>query len=139
MTQLVLDGIALPEAIKDTYKAYKDDLGVELQMISGRTVKEVRDSVWRISYSGGYFDPDTKNALLAACEKGKREPIRCGFLRAEEDSENLIYGDFWVKSYKRPKFAWSTTEQVGEVGNVQTVVRPLWVGFAVELRGVRPF
>lgn len=134
MTQLVLDGIALPEAIKDTYKAYMENLSVELQMISGRLVKEVKGSVWRISYQYGYFDPETKNRILAACEKGRREPITCGFLPQEEDGETLVYSDFWVTDYTRPKFAWSVSDGSGE----ETAAHPLWIDFAVELREVRP-
>lgn len=130
MTQLILDGISLPEAKEDTYKAYIEPLGTDELMISGRLVKEIRGDVWHVSYSGGYFAPNEKNALLEICERGRHTPINCGFLRQEEDGETLAYSNFWVVDYQRPKFAWSTEK------NGQT--NPLWVGFAVELREVRP-
>lgn len=130
MVQLILDGFALPEAREDTYKAYIEQLGTDETMISGRLVKEIRGDVWHVSYSGGYFSPADRNTLLEICERGRRTPINCGFLPAENNNGDLIYSTFWVTKYERPKFAWSA-ERNG-------VTVPIWVGFSVELREVKP-
>lgn len=140
MTQLILDGIELPESIKDTYKAWREDLGVELLMVSGRLTKEVKGTVWRVSYQHGYFDDATKDALIAACEKGRKEPITCGFL-TQEGAGALEYSKFWVTDYTRPKFAWSTEKSTvvnSENIEVVSVPAPIWYDFSVELREVKP-
>ena len=40
MTQLIINGIYLPETSKDKYQCYPGELSVNVQMISGRTVQE---------------------------------------------------------------------------------------------------
>lgn len=124
MTQLILDGIVLPESVKDGYAVENDFDNVELEMISRRTVRELRKPVWKIRYQYGYFDTETRNALISACEKGKNEPITCGFIIPE--NEDMQYSEFWVETYKRPVFAWSRDG------------KPLWMDFSVELKEVRP-
>ena len=131
MTQLILDtsndGIYLPEVIKGAYKPRKEDLGETVTMISGRMVKELRGRVWRISYSRGWFDDTTKNRVLAACERGRQEPITCQFLSPTES--DLLTSEFFVVDMQYPTFQWSME---GE-----TPV-PMWVNFGVELREVKP-
>ena len=99
MTQLILDttgyNVQLPETHKGGYKADTEDLSVEVTMITGRIVKEIRGSVWRVSYQYGYFDDALKNDFIAACEKGRKQPITCGFL-PQESTEALKYSDFFV-------------------------------------------
>ena len=57
--QLILDvggeAIELPESRKGGDNAYREELSQQIQMISGRLVKEVRGTVWRVSYQYGYF------------------------------------------------------------------------------------
>ena len=133
MTQLILDGIVLPESIKDTYKAWREILSTEVQMISGRVVRENRGFVWCIEYQHGYFDDETRNALIAACEKGRTRPITCGFM-TQEGGNILTYSDFFVKKFERPKFFWSTEVAQGDI----FVPKPMWADFSVNLREVRP-
>lgn len=125
MTQLILNGVVLPESVKGGYKITKEPLSRNVEMISGRMVRELRGNVWHITYQFGYFAEDLKNEVLAACEKGKREPIVCGFL-PQESSGELTYSDFYVISVTRPTFMWSREG------------KPLWGDFVVELREVRP-
>lgn len=129
MTQLILDAteynVTLPESRKGGYTIESQPLSVDVEMVSGRMVRELRGNVWVIKYQYGYFDDVMKNKVLAACEKGKRTPILCGFLPQESQAE-LTYSDFIVMSLTRPKFMWSTS------GN------PLWGDFQVELREVKP-
>lgn len=138
MTQLILDvngtAVQLPESRNGGYTVQKNSLGVDVQMISGRTVREVRGSVWVISYQYGFFDTEMKNKVIAACEKGRREAITCGFLKQESDDGTLAYSDFFVSSFTRPKFMWS--RQKTEDGEEVSV--PLWADFTVELKEVAP-
>ena len=64
MDQLILDvggyGVLLPESIKGGYTAYEEDLTVDLTMIPGNMVKEVRGSVWHVDYQYGYFKEEMK-------------------------------------------------------------------------------
>lgn len=132
MTQLILDteeyNVVLPESKKGGYIPQKQPLSVDVEMISGRIVRELRGNVWHIAYQYGYFNDEEKNRLLAACEKGRREPITCGFL-PPDSAGKLTYSQFLVMDITYPKFMWSRT---GE-----TPV-PLWGDFALELREVKP-
>lgn len=124
MTQLIIDNFALPESIKGGYRAWEEDLTVELVMLAGNMVKELRGTVWRISYQYGYFNEADKARVIAACQKGRREPVVCTFL--PPGSDETITSEFFVTSFQSPKFMWSRDE------------RPLWGDFAVELREVTP-
>ena len=115
----------MPESVKGGYKVAKEPLSRNVEMISGRMVRELRGNVWHSTYQFGYFAEGLKNEVLAACEKGKREPIVCGFL-PQESSGELTYSDFYVISVTRPTFMWSREG------------KPLWGDFVVELREVRP-
>ena len=138
MTQLILDsaGIAvqLPESKKGGYTAQREPLSVDILMISGRLVRELRKMVWKISYQYGFFDTETKNKVIAACEKGQRQAIQCGFLKQEADDGTLEYRDFLVTSFSRPKFMWSSDRS--ESG--ESTMIPLWADFQVELQEVTP-
>lgn len=133
MTQLILDvggiNLKLPESKKGGYSVEKEDLGVEVKMVSGRITKELRGSVWVLSYQYGYFDDETKNKVIEACEKGRRSSIRCGFL-PPSSAESLTYSEFLVSSFKYPKFMWSSSQSGSP--------KAMWGDFAVELREVRP-
>jgi hypothetical protein len=130
MTQLILDGIVLPESVRGGYNAAKEELSVERVMINGRMVKELRGSVWVLRYQYGYFDTETKNRLISACERGKKTPIRCGFLTPDSAGE-LRYSNFFVTAFQYPKFMWSKS-----VSGKEPV--PLWGDFSVQLREVKP-
>lgn len=125
MTQLIIDGISLPESVKGGYNADEQPLSRSIEMVSGRTVKEVRGYVWVISYQFGYFDDELKNNVLEALKKGEKEPVVCGFLPQESEQE-LTYSEFFVTSYTRPKFMWSNDG------------KPLWGDYRIELREVKP-
>lgn len=136
MTQLILDtdgyNVVLPESQKN-YRAYREDLGTEVVMTSGRLTKEVRGTVWHVTYQYGYFDDETKNAVIAACEKGKKQSITCGFL-PPNSTGILTYSSFLVTSFDYPKFMWSTTFP----GEGDVAPTPMWADFSLELREVKP-
>lgn len=127
MTQLILDmggvAIALPESQKGGYRAWEEDLSVQIVMISGRMVTEIRGTVWRIDYQYGFFNDTDRTRVISACRKGRREPIICSFLPPE--GGEMVTSNFWVTSFSEPKFMWSTDK------------KPLWGDFSVELREVR--
>lgn len=132
MTQLVLDvggyAIALPESKKKGYTVDEETLSQDLIMIPGNMVKEIRGDVWVITYQYGYFNDTDKDRVIAACKKGKKEPILCTFLTP--DSNQTVTSTFFVTSFTRPKFMWSRNSK-GE-----TV--PMWGDFNVSLREVDP-
>lgn len=135
MTQLILDidgvAIALPESVKGGYIAYEEDMSVQIPMIAGNMVTELGGKVWKLSYQYGFFNEADKNRVISACRKGRRTPIICSFIPPE--SEDAIVTNFFVTSFKEPKFMWSTTLQ-GD----GAVPKPMWADFSVELREVRP-
>lgn len=128
MTQLILDtkenNFVLPETRRGSYNVIEADLGTNIEMISGRTVKEIRGMAWEISYQYGYFSDMDKDIFIAACKKGVGAPISCSFLVPE--SNLVLTSDFWVTSFTRPKFMWSSEG------------RALWGDYTVTLREVRP-
>lgn len=136
MTQLILDvdglGVVLPESRKGGYRAYRDPLHVDVNMISGRMVRELRGSVWRVSYQYGYFREEQKNLVIAACEKGRRQPILCSFLPPNA-GDVPKQSRFFVIKLTYPKFMWSARM----TGRGETPAA-LWGDFALELREVKP-
>lgn len=128
MNQLILDtggyAILLPESQKGGYKAYEEPLSVDLVMLPGNMVRELRGTVWRVNYQYGYFTDEEKNNLLAACRKGRNEPILCAFL--PPNGTEMILSEFFVTAFSSPKFMWSREG------------KPMWGDFSIELREVTP-
>lgn len=128
MTQLILDvggmAVALPESQKGGYTAYEEDLSVEIEMISGRMVSELRGVVWRVNYQYGWFNDEDKARVIAASRKGRRTPILCSFLPPERAER--ITASFFVTDFSEPKFMWSSDG------------KPLWGDFSLSLREERP-
>lgn len=125
MLQLILDGIELPETQEGAYTAVRTPLSVDVEMVSGRLVREMRGYVWEITYQYGFFDNEMKNKIIAACEKGRKQAITCGFL-TPESTQALIYSDFLITKLNYPQFMWSRNGT------------PLWADFSFELREVKP-
>lgn len=132
MTQLILDvggyAIALPETQRESYVVDEEALSRDLVMIPGNMVKELRGDVWVIEYQYGYFNATDKDRVIAACKKGRREPIICTFL--VPDGNQTLTSTFFVTAYTRPRFYWSRDDKGATV--------PVWGGFTVSLREVDP-
>lgn len=145
MTQLILDTtgtpVTLPESRNGGYTAERKPLSVEVEMITGRMVRELRGNVWVITYQYGYFNDTDKTKVISACEKGKRQSITCAFL--PPDSNTMIMSEFLVTSFTYPKFIWSR-QVMGEVEDDEgetmesLIPVPMWGDFSVELREVEP-
>lgn len=133
MVQLILDvfgdPIELPESKKGGYKAERKDLSVDLEMVTGRMVSELRGTVWTVLYQYGYFDGETKNKVIATAERGKTKPIQCAFLPPDSTGA-LKYSKFFVTDFTHPKFMWSH--------NINGLCVPIWGDFAISLREVEP-
>ncbi len=134
MTQLILDiegsAVSLPESRKGGYAAELAPLSVDVEMVTGRVVRELRGEVWKIEYQYGYFTPEMKDRVIAACRKGRREPIKCEFLPPESAGPRLV-SRFWVMEFKHPKFFWSRPDSLGRPV-------PMWGDFSLSLREVKP-
>ncbi len=133
MTQLILDtdgaGLVLPESRKGGYRAELSPLSEDVEMITGRLVKELRGDVWMISYQYGYFPDEMKNRVISVCRKGRSTPIRCSFL-PPESAGALDSSLFWVMTFTEPKFFWGRNDRGARV--------PLWGDFSLTLREVEP-
>lgn len=132
MTQLIIDGMVLPESKNGGYEIREEELSSSITMASGRMVKEIVGNVWIIKYQYGWFNSDEKSQFFEACRKGMRQPIACSFLLPNSDDGELVTSSFWVTSSPSPKFAWSTN--LLNEGTPQ----PLWGDYTVELREVYP-
>ena len=136
MIQLILDtsdnNVVLPESKKGGYTVKEETLSEDIQMISGRTVREYRGKVWSLSYQYGYFNDADMKRVISACEKGMQKSIACAFRTHESD--DLISSVFIVTSFNRPKFMWSRI--VTQSGEEKPV--PMWADFSVSLREVKP-
>ena len=135
ITQLILDitgpaPLILPESRKGGYSAELAPLSVDVEMVTGRLVKELRGDVWKIEYQYGYFTDEMKKRVIEVCRKGRREPITCEFLPPESTGARLT-SRFWVMSFQHPKFFWSRPGPVG-------LPVPMWGDFSLSLREVKP-
>ena len=122
MTQLIVNGIYLPETSKDKYQCYPGELSVNVEMISGRTVREVRGHVQMITWSYDYMGNDLWRQLAAVLRGNTSVPV--GYL--PDDSDTMVSGTFLVDSITQPTFAFSK----GGVG--------LWHNVGFTLREVKP-
>lgn len=122
MTQLVLEGMALPETWGDKYACWEEILSVQLDMISGRRVIEERGAVWKIKWSYDYLDNDTTRALLAVLRS--RRPILAAAL--PDNSSEMISSTFVVESLTDPTFLFDDNGT------------PCWHGLGFVLREEEP-
>ena len=122
MTQLIINGILLPETSRDKYQCYPGELSVNVEMISGRTVREVRGHVQYIVWSYDYMGNELWRQLAQVLRSNTS--ITVAYL--PDDGDELISGEFLVESITQPTFAFSR----GGVG--------LWHNVGFTLREVRP-
>lgn len=102
MTQINLNGLALPEVSRDRYSCWEEDLSVQVEMISGRVVIESRGKVWKASYQYDYMGNTLLRLLLAQLRTGA--PVMATVLT---DSGETVTGRFVVESATQPTFAFS--------------------------------
>lgn len=122
MTQLIVNGIYLPETSKDKYQCYPGELSVNVEMISGRTVREVRGHVQMITWSYDYMGNTLWRQLAAVLRGNTSFPV----VYLPDDSDTMVSGTFLVDSITQPTFAFPK----GGVG--------LWHNVGFTLREVKP-
>lgn len=123
MTQLILNNeIYLPQTSRDKYRCYPSDLKVQLDMISGRRVEELRGVVQVIEYEYDYMGDALMRRVLAVLRGGKSFPA--AYL--PDDGDAMVPGIFLTQSLTPPSFAFAR-------GGV-----PYWHNLAFTLREVRP-
>lgn len=123
MTQLIINNsIYLPQTSRDKYQCYLSPLSTQLEMISGRTVSELRGSVYTISYSYDYMGNDLMRQLLTVLRGGQSFPV--AFL--PDGADEMATSIFLCTSLTNPTFAFSRSGQA------------LWHNIAFALREVNP-
>lgn len=122
MTQLIIDGLVLPETNHDNYSCYPALLSQEIEMISGRIVREVRGMVQMISYSYDFMGNDTLRALNRVIRSGKAFPVTY----LPDDSDEMRSGVFITREQSNPTFFFAHGDQ------------PYWRNVSFLLREVEP-
>ena len=103
MTQLIINGITLPETDYDRYKCYPSQLSVQSDMISGRRVNEIRGTVQKINYAYDYLTPTMWRQLAAVLRSGNSMTVQY----LPDDGDSLITSTFLRESLTEPTFAFS--------------------------------
>ena len=128
ITQLILDGrVYLPRRSKDRYSAPEELLETNLQMISGRMVKELagdgqRCKVWHVRCTYDALEERVYLDTLEILRSGKAFPV--AFL--PDNGRKLISTTMMVESMTPATFAF------------QDGGRPVWHGLSFSLREVDP-
>ena len=123
MTQLILNGIYLPEQNKNRYSAHPAELRVQLTMIAGNVVSEVRGNVWQVSYSADYLSPSLWRQIAPILRSS--QPITVTFL--PDNADELVTDSMIVTAITNPTYAFSVRGA------------PAWHNVAFTLRSVRPY
>lgn len=103
MTQLIINGITLPETSHDKYSCYPAELSVQVDMISGRRVSEVRGNVQMISYEYDYMPAALWRQLAAALRSGAAMTVQY----LPDDGDTLVTSTFLRESMIEPTFAFA--------------------------------
>lgn len=122
MQQLIIDNIYLPEVKAEKYKAYEMPLTQDVEMISGRMVKEYRGRVWVIEYNADFIRNDMLRSIMAVLRGDASFTVT--FL--PDNSDTMETSTFITESITPPAF------EFDRYGN------PYWDGLAFSLREVRP-
>ena len=122
MQQLIISGIYLPEVKKGQYRSYESVLTQDLEMISGRMVKEYRGKVQMIEYSANYIP----NALLRQIMTVLRGSQSFEVAYLPDDYSAMVSSTFLTVSISDPVF------QFDRYG------LPYWDGLSFTLREVFP-
>lgn len=122
MTQLIIDGIYLPETSRDKYRCYPAQLGEQVDMISGRRVLEVRGQVQMIEYEYDYMG----NSLMRQVNSVLRSGQSFTVAYLPDDGDELVVSTFLTQDFPMPTFAFSR-------GGA-----PFWHNISFVLREVKP-
>lgn len=122
MTQLIINGITLPQTSRDKYQCYPSILGQQIEMISGRLTTEVRGTVQIIEYRYDYMGDALMRPLLATLRSG--HDFEVTYL--PDDSTDMVTSRFVATKIENPTFAFAKGG------------KPYWHNIAFTLREVEP-
>lgn len=122
MTQLIINGIVLPETSGGKYKCYEGTLSDQIEMISGRVVTEVRGHVQYIEYSYDYMGNELVRKLLSALRAGTALTVKY----LPDSGDDMKTSTFICEDLTPPVFAFSRSG------------KPYWHDISFTLREVRP-
>lgn len=122
MTQLIINGIVLPETSGGKYKCYEGTLSDQIEMISGRVVTEVRGHVQYIEYSYDYMGNELVRKLLSALRAGTALTVKY----LPDSGDDMKTSTFVCEDLTPPVFAFSRSG------------KPYWHDISFTLREVRP-
>lgn len=122
MIQLIIGGVVLPETSGNKYRCYPSTMAQEVDMISGRRVREIRGSVQMVEWSYDYMTDDLYRQVLGVLRSDG--PITVAYL--PDNGTELVTGQFWVQSIAQPTFAFSKG------------MKPFWHNVGFTLREVKP-
>jgi len=122
MTQLIINGIVLPETSGGKYKCYEGTLSDQIEMISGRVVTEVRGHVQYIEYSYDYMGNELVRKLLLALRAGTALTVKY----LPDSGDDMKTSTFVCEELTPPVFAFSRSGV------------PYWHDISFTLREVRP-
>lgn len=122
MTQLIINGIVLPETSGGKYKCYEGTLSDQIEMISGRVVTEVRGHVQFIEYSYDYMGNELVRQLLSALRAGTALTVKY----LPDSGDDMKISTFICEDLTPPVFAFSRSG------------KPYWHDISFTLREVRP-
>ena len=106
-TQLIIDGIYLPYTSHDKYQSYPEELGTQVEMISGRVVTEVRGHVQKIVYQYDYMG----NALWRQLAKVLRSGGAFPASYLPDDGDEMVTSSFICEKLSNPTFAFARNGQ----------------------------
>lgn len=103
MTQLIIAGLVLPQTSRDKYSCYEEDLGSQVEMVSGRMVTELRSKVQIINWSYDYLGDELCRPLLNILRSGRS--FQVSYL---PDTSNELQTSVFLKtSLTNPTFAFA--------------------------------
>lgn len=125
MTQLILNGILLPQASFDKYSCGEEALTRQVTMVSGRVVLErigTKYKVWKARWSYDYLEDEIARPVLEALRSGG--PLLASVL--PDNGGELVTSSFIVESMTDPTFL------------IDDGDRAVWHGLGFTLREERP-
>lgn len=123
MTQLIINGVTLPETRNNKYKCYIHEHNDDIRMCDGTLVTEVGYGYYVIDYAFDYLSDAIYRSLIAVLQS--REPIDTMFL-PNDNSTELQRGMFKCTKRPQPEYAFSRGG------------KPFWHNIAFTLEGVNP-
>lgn len=109
MTQLIIEGMAMPETLAEQYQCYPEELGEFITMIDGTLTFESRGEARVITYYYEYFDDTLRKWCLSNIKKGRE--LLVNYLDPEKGND-LQTGIFMCTDPPRPVYYFSVDDQV---------------------------